>query len=197
MSVRVEALTGDRLQAHLNDVARLRIEVFREYPYLYDGDLDYERRYLAAFATSPNAVIVGAFDGDLVVGASTAAPLSSQAYEIRAPFLARGDDLGSYFYFGESVLRRSYRGHGIGGRFFDLREGQARACGARVTTFCSVIRAADHPARPKDYSPLDAFWGKRGYAPQAGLICQIGWKEIGDREESPKPMQFWMKRLVS
>lgn len=195
MSVRVEPLTGARLAAHLPDVARLRIEVFRAYPYLYDGDFDYERKYLAAFAASRDAVIVAAFDGDEVVGASTAAPLATQLDEITAPFRARGDDLARIFYFGESVLRHAYRGQGIGGRFFDVREVQARACGAHATAFCSVVRPQNHPAQPQGYEPLDAFWGKRGYAPQPGLICHISWKEIGDPAESPKPMQFWMKRL--
>lgn len=195
MSVRVEPLTGALLQAHLADVARLRIEVFRAYPYLYDGDLDYERRYLAAFAGSPDAVIVAAVDGDEVVGASTAAPLRAQSEEVTAPFRSRGDDLSACFYFGESVLRESYRGHGIGVRFFELREAQARACGSRIAAFCSVVRGGDHPARPSGYEPLDAFWGKRGYAPEPGLICHISWKEIGASVESPKPMQFWTKRL--
>jgi GNAT superfamily N-acetyltransferase len=195
MSVRVETLTGARLAAHLSDVARLRIDVFRAYPYLYDGDLDYERKYLAAFAASSHAVIVAAFDGDQVVGASTAAPLGTQMAEIRAPFVARGEDHNAYFYFGESVLLRAYRGQGLGVRFFEAREAQARACGARFTTFCAVVRPADHPARPPGYLPLDAFWGKRGYAPQPGLICHLSWKEIGAGQESAKPMQFWMKRL--
>ena len=196
MSIRVEALTGARLAAHLSDVARLRIEVFRAFPYLYDGDLDYERRYLASFAASENAVIVGAFDGDEVVGASTAAPLAGQMEDVTAPFRARGEDLSRYFYFGESVLKSSYRGHGIGVRFFEEREAQARRCGAKVTAFCAVVRAADHPARPVDYVPLDAFWKKRGYSPEQGLLCRISWKEIGEAEESPKPMQFWTKRLA-
>ena len=196
MSVRVEALTGARLAAHLSDVARLRIEVFRSFPYLYDGDLDYERRYLAAFAASENAVIVGAFDGDEVVGASTAAPLAGQMDEVMAPFRARGEDVSRYFYFGESVLKSSYRGHGVGVRFFEEREAQARRCGAKVTAFCAVVRATDHPARPADYVPLDAFWTKRGYSKAEGLLCRISWKEIGEAEESPKPMQFWTKRLA-
>ncbi len=197
MSIRVETLTGARLASHVGDVARLRIEVFRAFPYLYDGDLAYERRYLAAFAASKNAVIVGAFDGDEVVGASTAAPLVSQMDEVKAPFEARGEDLSQYFYFGESVLKPAYRGSGIGVRFFEEREAQARRCGATVTTFCAVVRPENHPARPSGYVPLDVFWTKRGYSPAEGLICRIGWKEIGEAEESPKPMQFWMKRLTS
>jgi hypothetical protein len=56
----------------LDEVARLRIEVFREWPYLYDGTLDYERDYLAHFADAEDALIVAARDGDSVVGAATA-----------------------------------------------------------------------------------------------------------------------------
>ncbi|MFP5511018.1 MAG: GNAT family N-acetyltransferase, partial [Alphaproteobacteria bacterium] len=41
--IRVAALTGAGLEAALDDVARLRIAVFRDWPYLYDGDLAYER----------------------------------------------------------------------------------------------------------------------------------------------------------
>jgi GNAT superfamily N-acetyltransferase len=169
--------------------------VFRAFPYLYDGDLDYEARYIASFAASPNALVVAAFDGASVVGASTAAPMATQMDEVTTPFRARGEDLSRCFYFGESVLRASYRGQGIGVRFFEEREAHARACGASIATFCAVVRAADHPARPKDYVALDEFWRHRGYAPAPGLLCHIAWKEIGEREESPKAMQFWTKRL--
>ena len=55
MSLRVETLTGDALTAALPDLARLRIAVFRAYPYLYEGDPDYERRYIQAYADSPGA----------------------------------------------------------------------------------------------------------------------------------------------
>ena len=41
-----EALTGADVRTVLDDVARLRISVFRDFPYLYDGSLDYERDYL-------------------------------------------------------------------------------------------------------------------------------------------------------
>lgn len=193
--IRVEALTGARLKAHLPDVARLRIEVFRDFPYLYDGDLDYEARYMASFAASADALVVAAFDGDAVIGASTAAPLATQMAEVTEPFRVRGEDLSRYFYFGESVLSGAYRGAGIGVRFFEERERHARACGAAIATFCAVVRGRDHPARPADYVPLDAFWTKRGFAVAPGLLCQLSWKEIGAAEETPKTMQFWTKRL--
>ena len=36
-------LTGDAVAGALDDLARLRIAVFRDWPYLYDGDVAYER----------------------------------------------------------------------------------------------------------------------------------------------------------
>ena len=78
MSVTTRVLTGEALAAALEDVARLRIRVFRDFPYLYDGDADYERDYLRAYQ-SPGAVVVAAMDGDRVVGAATGAPMADHA----------------------------------------------------------------------------------------------------------------------
>ena len=64
----VRVLTGAALDAALDDVARLRITVFREWPYLYDGDLEYERDYLNAYRKSSDAVLIGAFDGTELIG---------------------------------------------------------------------------------------------------------------------------------
>ena len=195
MSVRIETLTGEGLKSHLTNLARLRIEVFRDYPYLYDGDHDYERKYLSKLGASAGGIIVGAFDGDVAIGAATGAPLADQSPEILQPFVERGDALSQYFYFGESVLRGSYRGQGIGVRFFELREARARQLGIPHAVFCSVVRPVDHPRRPRTYVPLDDFWRHRGYAPLAGYTCRISWKEEGEAKETPKLMQFWHRRL--
>jgi hypothetical protein len=50
-SIQIKILTGHdaELAARMNDVARLRITVFREFPYLYDGNFDYEKKYLASY----------------------------------------------------------------------------------------------------------------------------------------------------
>jgi hypothetical protein len=76
-AVRVERLTGERLKALLPDLARLRITVFRAFPYLYDGSLDYEERYLQTYAQAEDSVVVGAFDGDMAIGASIGLPLAT------------------------------------------------------------------------------------------------------------------------
>lgn len=194
MSVVVRALTGADLHAALDDLAALRIAVFAAYPYLYDGDPAYEAEYLAEYAAAPDAVLVAAFDGARIVGAATAAPMMHQKAGFRAPFVARGLDVARLFYFGESVLLPEYRGSGIGHAFFDQREAQARACGANAACFAAVVRADDHPARPEGYTPLDAFWTRRGYAVVPGLTTTLAWKEHGDEAERDNLMQYWLKQ---
>ncbi|MBF9150644.1 GNAT family N-acetyltransferase [Novosphingobium jiangmenense] len=194
MGIEVRPLTGSEIAAALDDLAALRIAVFAAYPYLYDGDAAYEAEYLAEYAAAPDAVLVAAFDGARIVGAATAAPMMHQKAEFRRPFEARGIDTARLFYFGESVLLPDYRGAGIGHAFFDQREAQAKACGANAACFAAVVRADDHPARPEGYTPLDAFWTKRGYAVVPGLTTKLAWKEHGDEAEKVNVMQYWMRR---
>lgn len=195
--IRIQRLTGPALAARLPDLARLRIAVFRDFPYLYDGSQAYEERYLATYAGATGSVVVAAFDGDAVVGAATGVPLTNEPEVVTEPFRRLGYDVDRVFYFGESVLLRGYRGRGIGVAFFDEREAHARGFG-RFThaAFCGVVRPPDHPLRPKDYVPLDDFWRRRGFRPVPELGCSFSWKEIGDTAESSKPMRFWLKELV-
>jgi GNAT superfamily N-acetyltransferase len=193
--MRVEALSGPALDAALEDVAQLRIAVFRDWPYLYDGDLDYERAYLKPYRQSPRAIVVAAFDGARVIGAATGAPMAEHAEDFASALAGSGLDLARTFYCAESVLLAPFRGTGIGHRFFDLREAHARALGFSHMAFCSVIRPADHPLRPKAYRPLDSFWQKRGYAPLPGAVARFEWKDINESSASHKPLQFWSRAL--
>ncbi len=195
MSVDVRPLTGAALEAALDDVARLRIAVFHDWPYLYDGTLEYERDYLQTYRDSPGALLVGAFDGDRLVGAATGTPMEDHAEDFATAFAATGVPLDQVFYCAESVLLPEYRGRGIGHRFFDLREAHARALGRSHSAFCSVMRPEDHPARPANYRSNDVFWRKRGYEPLPGVIAEFSWRDLGDSRESRKPLQFWMRAL--
>lgn len=196
MSVRIERLTDSALTAAVPELARLRMTVFRDWPYLYDGTLDYEEDYLGTFSAAAGAVVVAAYDADTMIGAATAAPLIESAAEFAAPFLARGDDPAKIFYFGESVLLRTHRGQGLGHAFFDHREAHARSFGRfTLAAFCAVQRPPDHPLRPRDYVPLDAFWRKRGFEKAEGLTTSFSWKDVDQPDETPKLMQFWIKAL--
>jgi len=85
-------------------VAGLGMQVFRAFPYLYDGDMAYETAYLEAYARSPDSVFVLAFDGAAVVGAATGIPLADDDAVFQAPVRARGPPGGEVFAFGDSVV---------------------------------------------------------------------------------------------
>ncbi|WP_420004383.1 GNAT family N-acetyltransferase [Arenibacterium sp. LLYu02] len=195
MALRIETLTGAALDAALEDVARLRIAVFRDWPYLYDGDLAYERDYLQSYRDSAGAVVVGAFDGEKLVGAATGTPLADHAEDFAAAFADSGFDLSEIFYCAESVLLPAYRGQGAGHGFFDAREAHARALGFKRAAFCGVQRPLNHPLRPADYAPLDPFWRKRGYAPLEGVVAEFLWKDVDQDADTRKPLQFWIRTL--
>lgn len=188
------AVRGPELGEWLDELGRLRIAVFREYPYLYDGDLDYERKYLERYQNSPRGLVVLLKVKGSLVGATTCLPMADETPEFQAPFLRAGVDLDQVFYFGESVILPGYRGRGAGRAFFRWREEHAREAGPfRYTTFCAVDRAADHPSRPPGYRSLEEFWSGLGYRRCPELRSEFSWKEIGELEPSVKTLTFWLK----
>ena len=193
MKPTIQTVSGAEVLPWLDAVASLRIEVFRDFPYLYDGELDYERRYLTTYAQSASSLFVLALDGERVVGASTGIPLADADPEFQTPFIEQGIPVDSVFYFGESVLQRTYRGQQLGHRFFDEREQFAAALGKTITAFCAVERPGKHPLRPQDYTTLERFWQQRGYSKQHAMQICYEWRDIGEPDPTDKPMIFWLK----
>lgn len=170
--------------------------MFADWPYIYDGSLAYEETYMQSYAAAPRAAVIAAFDGEQVIGAATCLPLSDEPARIQQPFMQAGLAVDEVFYFGESVLRKSYRGQGIGVGFFAAREAHARSFGTYTTTaFCAVDRPANHPLKPVDFTPLDAFWSKRGYTKRPGMQCEMSWRDRDETTESVKTLTFWTKPL--
>ena len=192
-NLEIREVRGPELAPFIDGLGRLRIEVFREYPYLYDGSLEYEREYLKSYLNSSRSLVALILDDGAVVGATTCVALADEGPEFQEPFLKAGFDLGGICYFGESILLPAYRGRGLGKEFFKRREAHAHSLGAKITTFCAVDRPDDHPLRPADYQPLDRLWKSQGYVKHPELQATFVWKEAGEAEESAKTLTFWLK----
>ena len=186
---------GADIAAVIDQVAALRIAVFRDWPYLYDGDLDYERDYLRSYTQTRAALVITAHAGDTVVGAATGMPLAAHADDFAAALARHDIAQDDIFYCAESVLLPPYRGQGAGQQFFAARESLARRLGLRWSMFCAVQRPADHPARPAGYRPLDDFWQRRGYAPVPGALARFSWRDVGHTQSTEKALQVWLKDL--
>lgn len=188
----VRTLRGAEIAEHVASLGRLRIAVFREWPYLYEGVLADEEQYLSAFARATSATLVVAFDGTKIVGASSAMALEEEHEPLRSPFTSAGLSPRDYYYLAESVLLPEYRGSGLGHRFFDERERAGRELGFQRFAFCAVVRSADDPRRPTDYRELTAFWEKRGYR-SSELVASLAWREVGASERSWHDLRFWLR----
>jgi GNAT superfamily N-acetyltransferase len=189
-------VTGPDIGKYIDQLGQLRIEVFREFPYLYDGDPEYEQAYLQRYAGSPDSIAILIFDGEKIAGASTGLPLKDETDEFRGAFANSGYPLDTIFYCGESILLPRYRGMGVYKHFFRERERHAHSLGGYShITFCAVERPENHPLRPPGYRPLDPVWKKFGYLKDPSLKTTYHWRDIGEDHESGKPMVFWIKSL--
>ena len=178
-ALRIEPVSGSALVPYLEPLADLRMTVFREWPYLYEGSRDYEMRYLDVYVRSPRSLVALAWDGEHCVGATSVLPLAEAEAEMQKP-----------------LLLAAYRGRGVGVRFFDLREAHARRLGLSHCVFCAVDRPASHPLKPADHVANDAFWSRRGYTRMESVTSEFRWPDVGEPEDSVKQLTFWQRVLA-
>jgi GNAT superfamily N-acetyltransferase len=187
---------GKDIESVFDDLAHLRIAVFKAYPYLYEGSMNYEKDYLKTYTLSERSLLYAVYHEGHMVGATTCLPLSDETEEVKEPFQKANFDLDTIFYFGESILLPEFRGLGLGHRFFDARENHARRFGSfKTTCFCAVLRPENHALKPENYRPLDTFWTKRGYKKEPSFQSQFDWLDIGETISTLKPMVYWMRSL--
>jgi len=192
MELRSRKLIGSDIEEVLQELAQLRIQIFFEYPYLYDGHLEYEMNYLQRYLKSSNSFFFGLWDQEKLVGATTGIPLIDEDSAFKKPFIDHQIELDKIYYFGESLLKPEYRGQKIGHLFFDERESYAVKTHQYLTTcFCSVLRPSGHPLKPHSYRPHDHFWIQRGYKKQSELLAQYSWQDRNENHESTKSLEFW------
>lgn len=196
MNVETKLFDDGNIENYIDDIAHLRISIFREYPYLYDGDKEYETKYLKKFISTDDSIMVLAFSNDKIVGALTGLPLRCEEPNVYEPWIQTNRSVDQFFYFSEGLLYREYRNKGIGRHMFQLAESWVEKTGRyEALTLATVIRNQDHPQKPKGYHSTDPFWEKLGYRKSNGIICTIPWKEVGEPQESPKPLLFWSKNI--
>jgi GNAT superfamily N-acetyltransferase len=193
-NISLRTFTGVAIGETIDQVAKLRIEIFAEYPFLYAGDIEYEKKYLKKFVTMQDGIIIWVYDHHTLIGVATGFPMSDDPLQI--VLKDHGLDPKEYFCFGESILRKSYRNAGIGSVFMQLREAHAREHHRyKYLCFYTIDQDPHDPKRPKDYKSLHAFWNKRGFKERRDLQGSISFQQIGQDHETPQRMIFWIKQL--
>lgn len=191
-----KSVTGKEILDWIIPLAELRINVFKDWPYLYVGSVENEKRYLSRYVNAQKSFVIMALNGHKVIGASTCIWLPEESdAEIQKAFTDHNFKLEEVVYFGESVLLSEYRGFGIGSEFMKAREEFAVSCSAKYAAFCSVIRPDDHPLKPSSSRSLEDFWKRRNFVKQEHMFCEMSWNDIDQNSESTKRLQFWVKKI--
>lgn len=195
--IKIISYTGKTVRNLIPQIAALRIEVFREYPFLYAGNAEYEMRYLKdKFLSMEDGIVVAAFDQDNLIGLATGFPLIYETEDLKQVLIRSHRNVADYFCFGESVLKKPYRGLGIGKRFLEIREAHVRKLGRYpYICFYTSVKPPNNPKQPPDYRSPAPLWEKQGFVEHRELVGSVSYQEIGEEKETPKPMVFWIKKL--
>lgn len=188
--------SGSEARQIADELAKLRIKIFWDFPYLYEGNIEYEKKYLETYFKARHSFILVAKDGDKFIGATSAIWANEEEESFKKPLKDYGLNTDEVFYFGESVLLPEYRGLGLGKIFMEERESFARSLGfIKVLAFCSVERSLAHPLCPPEYRPLNEFWKSRGFSPEPGLSTEFSWQDRNESQETMKKMNYWLKYI--
>ncbi len=188
-------LTESTITDALDALATLRLDIFKEYPYLYQGRREDELAYLRSYAEKPEACVILASDGTEVIGAATGMPLIHEDAQLRDAFAGSGYPLESIYYVGELLLQPAYRSAGLGQKLLTQMERHIRSLGHFQQLTCATVERPDnHPLRPDDAIPISRFLARTGFVHLPGVTTRFTWRET-DGVKREHTMQFWIKDL--
>lgn len=191
-----EQLKGVEAKKYFTQLAELRMSVFRDYPYLYDGSLEYEQEYLQTYFSTSDSLITVCFANNKIIGMTTNILMRDEEDAFRRPFEDAGYDTDKMSYLGEILLEKPYRGLGLGRTFMQYAQEYALSFShISHASLCVVLRPEGHPRCPPEYKNLDGFWQKNGYQIQPDIVTYYRWKDVDREEETIKIMQYWIKQL--
>lgn len=189
----IKTLKGREILPYIKDLANLRMELFREYPYRYDGSLEYERDYLNTYINSNDATMIVAFYGDKVIGASTGIQLEHEVEPLKMAY--NDENLTKLFYVGELLIKPKHRASNIFIPILKALREAARSHQCNKMIFCVIDRPENDPKKPKDYLPLDKLWTYFNCKKNPSKSATLYWKEIDEKDESPKKLIFWERKI--
>lgn len=192
--------TGEAVVDHIQPISEFRILYFKEFPYCYQGNYEYEKEYFLGFSQEKNALVIELLDKGQTIGLSTAMPLVSDAdilKDAEAAFVRAGSNPLDYYYLGEVILHPDWRGKGLVKKILQMNEVFALENGFSKMCLSVVIRDEFDPRKPQNYRSSDHVWEKAGYL-KKDIFIDYHWPTIledGSVKELTNPMVFWTKSL--
>lgn len=202
MKIEIEIIHGKDIVNYTKFISQLRIDVFADFPYLYKGDLAYERKYMIAYETHPHSTIaIAKVDGE-IAAVSTGIPLSSEAEIISGSkelFDKLKLDIEKIYYYGEIITIPKFRGLKLSAKLLEQQDDFIRQqWGFTHTSILTVVREEKHPLKPADYQSSDRVWERIGFS-RTGIQVKFYWPTFqvdGSVKEEEHFLEFWVKSIA-
>ncbi len=192
--IHVRSFMGSGIKPHLHSIAKLRAEVLQDFPHWEEPNLHRETEYLKKVASCKESITVLIFDGHTLVGCGSGYPFSLAEPSLIKPFKENHIPVDTYFFLGEVVLLKQYRGRGIGHHLFDAREAHALSLkGFKHLCFCVPFSSTEHV--PPDFVSLNDFYRRRGYIQHPDLKYSMMKKCVGEQAPTEQTGTFWIKDI--
>lgn len=195
MNPTIKLLTGEELRSFLPFVAQQRINTFREFPYLYEGTIEYETDYLQTYQENEHAAIAVAYVDNKIAGFATGVALNTFDKAMAEAMKQAGLDPTRFYYIGEVIVTPSFRGNKIAEALFAALEQYGQSRGYAAGCFMTVVRADDDPQMPDNYRSLDRLWNRVGYK-KSKITVNYEWPTIqanGSIKEKNNQLILWLK----
>lgn len=173
-------------EQEITQLAHMRATYFKEYPYLYDGSLDYEENYLGEYKEKAiDGYLVQAFheknSEKKLVGILTGCGFCSDIEIVRDGaklFEEKNISTQDRYYLGEAIIIPEYQHKKILPRML-YKLGQKVIQLQKYTSLCflTVIREENDARKPEGYKSTDQLWGKLGCY-KADVTCSFEWPTI-------------------
>ena len=202
MSINIEHYSGENLATNISMLAEFRLLYFKEFPYLYAGTEEGERKHIAEYSANPTARLILARETNAdnnIIGIAIVTILATEPEILRQI----GEPLRSCdiipeqcYYFGEMIAVPEYRHRGIGKQMLEALKNAGKEQGARRFCFLAVAREPDDPRRPAGHIDTDLIFRKFGFEKTA-LFVTFDWATIqrdGSVQASPSRLDLWVNQ---
>jgi len=196
----IKVLTPEQMKPLLPFVANLRVNIFRNYPYLYDGNIAEEMENLEKYAQHNNSALAIAYCNETPVGFLCGSDLMhySVHFENSIEDLFKSGNLHAknYYYCADIIILPEHRGKYLAPQLFDAIENYAQQKGYTASCFITEHHE-NHPLKPHDHKSLVPLWNNLNYQKSA-LITYATWQTYqldGTIKSEQHPLIFWLKTL--
>jgi hypothetical protein len=196
----VEVYAGKDAEKYTDLLAQLRISEFKEYPYLYSGNIEAERKLVAEYAQDEKGMIVVAKINGKTAGLLSGIPLVSNAQivsGIKAFFEKQKVNINEYYYCGEGIILPEFRHLGLIKMLLNKQDEQAKKWQFKYVCALTVFRDETYFPKPKAYTSTDSLWTHLGFI-KTNLRTNFIWPTIQKNNsiiEQENTVEFWTKTL--